>query len=455
MTNNLSKQIGKLLTPPKDFFKWCERQIPTYEWSNKEQTIKASERTDCHIIKKRLTKKSRLTFPQKFYPFAIILVSKNRIEIQSHDYWLDIKDGKEILTRRLTNFERFENGKHLKAFNNYNNEWQDEFRTNYGYMSGAYTNTKFYPNNWQDKFKHNRDMKYLKLPSLDRHELSRIYKNRLEIEYLQNIGATIMADEIINDGYIRIENDYFRRTDMRVINQKWLKANKHKLKTTNPMFIEIMLENTFREKKIKPAKNIIMSLHYSQLKKLPKEVNWNKFQHWFLKQEETFTYYMDYLNMLQELEIPLNDHNVILPENLVKAHDNAVELLNQLNMEKKAKKLADEEKAYQKRFKKLLQLEKEIDEFVFLVPKDLMDIVKEGSALHHCVGGNQYIKDHKKGNTNIIFIRKKEDIETPYFTMEYKQQEVKQIQGKCNREDVPGNVKQAVRKWEKEIKKVI
>lgn len=55
---NLSKEIGKLLTPPKDFFKWCERQIPTYEWSNKEQTIRASERTDCHIIKKRLTKKS-------------------------------------------------------------------------------------------------------------------------------------------------------------------------------------------------------------------------------------------------------------------------------------------------------------------------------------------------------------------------------------------------------------
>ena len=46
-------------------------------------------------------------------------------------------------------------------------------------------------------------------------------------------------------------------------------------------------------------------------------------------------------------------------------------------------------------------------------------------------------------------------VETPYFTMEYKQHRVKQIQGKWNREDVPGTVKQAIKKWEKEIKKVI
>ncbi|NKC68505.1 PcfJ domain-containing protein [Vagococcus fluvialis] len=455
MTTNLSKQIGKLLTPPKDFFKWCERQIPTYEWSNKEQTIKASERTDCRIIKKRLTKKSRLTFPQKFYPFAIILVSKNRIEIQSHDYWLDIKDGKEILTYRLTNFERFENGKHLKAFNNYNNEWQDEFRTNYGFMSGAYTNTRFYPNNWQEKFKHNRDMKYLKLPAIDRAELSRIYKSRLEIEYLQNIGATTMADEIINDGYLLVGESYHRRADMRVINQKWLKANKHKLKTTNPMFHVFMLEQTFRKRKAKPIKNIEYHLHFTQLNKLPKEVNLNKFQTWYMVQKESFDYYIDYLSMLEELEIPLNDTNVILPENLVKAHDNAVELINQLNLEKKAKKIEAENREYQKRLSQLKKFEKEIDEFVFLVPKELKEIIQEGSALHHCVGGNRYVKGHQKGDTNIIFIRRKEDVNKPYFTLEYKEQKVKQIQGKGGRDKVPGSIKKVVEKWEKEIKKVI
>ena len=71
------------------------------------------------------------------------------------------------------------------------------------------------------------------------------------------------------------------------------------------------------------------------------------------------------------------------------------------------------------------------------------------------MGGNRYVKGHQKGDTNIIFIRRKENVNKPYFTLEYKEQKVKQIQGKGGRDKVPGNIKQVVEKWEKEIKKVI
>lgn len=462
--DNLNKAVGQPLTPPKKFFDWCLQQIPTYTWSNKEQTILASERKDCTIIQKRLTKNSRLSYPEKFYPFAIILVTKNRIEIQSHDYWNEIKDGKEILTHKMINFERFSNGQHLKA-SIWNGNWHEGLQTNYGYMSGAYTNTKFFPNDWNQQLKKNKDLKYLDLPIITKFELAEVYKYRFQIEYLQNIKATTLFKQVIFNKYDYYNGAYFSEVDMRVLTKNWLKRHKAILKKDNPTFNEIMLNETLRERNAKKVTGIEKLIHYKQFKKLPKEVKLNKFQHYILRQEQSLCYYMDYLYMLEELNLRLNDDSIIYPKELTKAHDNLVSMLNSIKKEKmekmaKEKRIREEkeqqlqELEYKKRFANLLKLEKEIDEFVFLVPKELQDIIKEGNELHHCVGSSHYLEAHKKGTTNIIFIRKKEDIETPYFTMEFKKNNVEQIQGYKNREEIPNSVKQAISKWKKEIKQV-
>ncbi|MDU1707434.1 MAG: PcfJ domain-containing protein, partial [Anaerococcus vaginalis] len=51
------------------------------------------------------------------------------------------------------------------------------------------------------------------------------------------------------------------------------------------------------------------------------------------------------------------------------------------------------------------------------------------------------------GKTTIVFIRRKEKPDMPYFTLEYRNQQVIQIQGKCNRQEVPEKIKQAVERW--------
>lgn len=261
---NLNKEVGKPLTPPKKFFDWCLQQIPTYEWSNKEKTILASERKDCQVIKKRLTKNSRLSFPTKFYPFAIILVTKNRIEIQSHDYWHEIKDGKETITTKMMNFERFSNDKLLKA-SVWNGDWHKGLQSNYGYMSGAYTNTIFYPNNWKEQLKNNRDMKYLDIPDLSRHEIPKAYKYRSQIEYLQNIKATNLARQIVFTKQEYVNGSYFNEVDMRFINKNWLKKHKAILKKDNPLFYDIMLQELRKKHHIKLVKDTEKSLHYKHI----------------------------------------------------------------------------------------------------------------------------------------------------------------------------------------------
>ncbi|WP_164973235.1 PcfJ domain-containing protein [Enterococcus faecalis] len=438
----MNKKTPKPLTPPKAFFNWCTAQIPTYEWQNKKETILASSRKNCPIIKKRLTKYSRLSFPTKFYSFGIILVRAKRIEFQTHSYWQTITDGIENLVYEPSNLERFSNDTHVKAHYE-NGHWHEGLLANYGYMSSAYTNTVFYPNNWQENLMTNSELKYLKLPVISRQELAHIYKYRNEIEFLQKIGATTLANEILFNDERNVFGTWHKKVDMRIITKNWLKANKQRLKTTNPTFHMLMLEKTLKERKVARIEGIENYLHYSQIKQLPKEVNLTKFQHWFMRKGERFSYYMDYLHMLEELNTPFTD-DVLFPKNLQLAHDNATNTLNLLEREL-------EEQQYQERKIQLKALETEIDDLLFLAPHSLQEIVEEGQVLHHCVGSQHYLEQHTNGTTTIIFIRRKEEPSMPYFTLEYRNQQVTQIQGKRNRQEVPEKIKQAVRQWQENL----
>ena len=50
------------------------------------------------------------------------------------------------------------------------------------------------------------------------------------------------------------------------------------------------------------------------------------------------------------------------------------------------------------------------------IPQNTEEIVSEGKTLVHCVGG--YAERHANGKTNILFVRKTDEPDTPYYTME-------------------------------------
>jgi hypothetical protein len=58
----------------------------------------------------------------------------------------------------------------------------------------------------------------------------------------------------------------------------------------------------------------------------------------------------------------------------------------------------------------------EDENFKLISPINSEDLVIEGRILSHCVGS--YRHKMARGNSFIYFIRKKDDIETPYYTME-------------------------------------
>jgi hypothetical protein len=70
--------------------------------------------------------------------------------------------------------------------------------------------------------------------------------------------------------------------------------------------------------------------------------------------------------------------------------------------------------------------------FAAIVPTSTEEIRKEGQTLHHCVG--TYVDRVLEGKTIIMFIRKKEEIEKPFYTMEVCKGEVVQVRGGYNKD---------------------
>lgn len=437
--------IKQPLQPPKAFFNWCMAQIPTYKWENKQETILASNRENCPIIVKRLSARSRLTFPTKEYFFSIVLVTKKRIEIQSYVYWSDVKGGKQTIETRMSNLERFSNGKHIKA-HLWNSDWYEGLLQNYGFMSSAYTNSIFYPNNWQNKAYRLKELRYLNLANLNRHTLPRYLKYHKEIEYCQKIGATVLADEIIQPDILPNSNSWINSIDLRICTWNWLRKNKASIRKSTKSFSEVQMELLVKKHHSKPIEGFGKYINYREFSKIPKEVNLTRFQRWVVKNKIDFRIYQDYLAMLDELKLPKNSELVLMPKDLRAKHDDLAKTITKI-------KQAERNDYLNSVLETRSQYEMTIDGYTFILPKTLREIVDEGSVLHHCVGSNGYLEKHRKGETTIVFMRKAEDKLHSLYTIEYRDGKIIQIQGKRNRVGITKEIREIADKWAKKAKR--
>lgn len=414
------------LKPPKAFFEWCYYSMPTYEWSNKNETIIGSERKHCYVTKKRLAKNSNLTFFDKKKTFAIILSTSKRIEVQTYIVSSRFVEGKQHLDHRLVNLEHFSADKHIKVSN-------DCSIYKFGLVSTTgmfnYDWPDLYPNEWRDRLSKNSELKYLNLWHFSSDDIKTIYKYRKEIEFAQRIKASKVAKDI---------GEHRAGIDMRIVTKNWLKKHKQFLSNSSRGLEEVRLKEAIEERGGKMVLGVEKYLSVSDLHLIPKEIGIVKFQNYLIKQKTSFSYYEDYISMLEDLKAPLTK-STLLPKSIHEAHDKAVETLNAIKREVVRT-------GYKERAKSLSEIETTVGNYSFIIPKTADDLVKEGQVLHHCVGGSQYIDGHAEGKTTIIFIRKKEALTDPFYTLEFKSKHIVQIRGKYN-EDATPEVQKAADQW--------
>ena len=119
----------------------------------------------------------------------------------------------------------------------------------------------------------------------------------------------------------------------------------------------------------------------------------------------------DYLSDLSKPEVggDLTDTSMTFPKDLQAAKDRVRELI-----QIKADEFTNEK--IRQRAETLKKYVFSDDRFTLVIPQSVQDIVNEGKALSHCVGSYAY--KHAEGRTTILFLRKKDDLQTPFYTME-------------------------------------
>lgn len=132
----------------------------------------------------------------------------------------------------------------------------------------------------------------------------------------------------------------------------------------------------------------------------------------------------DYLRDCRELDMDLNKESILFPTNLYDAHQKTIKKIKY----KADKALNDQLKI---RLKKLKKYQFEYKGLIIRPALSIQELIDEGNALDHCVGS--YAKRYAKGQTTILFIRKKTNPNKPFYTMEIQDNRIIQTYGFDNK----------------------
>lgn len=143
----------------------------------------------------------------------------------------------------------------------------------------------------------------------------------------------------------------------------------------------------------------------------------------------------DYVRCGEGIGLALHRSDVLLPRDLNAAHNEAVREYNrrqaQIRAEQEAAKLKAQEELYAPLRKKLRErYEYSAGGYTIRVPENGREIIDEGVALKHCVGG--YAERHLLGKTTILFLRSDAKPDASLITIEMHGKELKQIHGYKN-----------------------
>ena len=81
------------------------------------------------------------------------------------------------------------------------------------------------------------------------------------------------------------------------------------------------------------------------------------------------------------------------------------------------------------------------------------DIIEEGRRQHHCVGAHdRYMKEMSARESFILFLRKAEDPQTPYYTIQTDIQRIQQFYAAYDRQPDKEIVEKIMTAWLKQVK---
>lgn len=195
-----------------------------------------------------------------------------------------------------------------------------------------------------------------------------------------------------------------------------------------------------------------------EIKSVNRMVNYMKKQK--MTPNSLITTWRDYISMARDEGMDTADDIVRFPKDLKARHDQLVELRN-IRMNKE--RIEKEKEKYQKLDAQILKMLPmaaryywENDKYMIIPAGTCEELMEEGRTLHHCVGSSDtYMKKMAEGESWILFLRKKENLEEAYYTIEInmKDDRIMQYYSKFDRQPDKSTISKVLDKFRQSIKR--
>ena len=131
------------------------------------------------------------------------------------------------------------------------------------------------------------------------------------------------------------------------------------------------------------------------------------------------TEWKDYLDMAGKEHMDTTDDIVRYPKNLRRRHHELADLCNKKKEQERAKQYSLIDEKIRKLLPRAARYYWEDKEYMIVPAAKCEELMREGRLLHHCVGASSsYMEKMAAGETWILFLRRKDSLEDPYYTIE-------------------------------------
>lgn len=154
--------------------------------------------------------------------------------------------------------------------------------------------------------------------------------------------------------------------------------------------------------------------------------------------------YLDYIRNLQKLDVPIKGKKLLYPEVFMEAHDEIGTKVD--NLTKDTRKL---NKKISKRYEQLKKNCYSNEKFFIRPANSLQDLRNEAKQQDNCVYRN-YSEDYAFGDTDIYFLRHKEEPNKSVVTIEVRDKRIRQKEQKHHK-SLSKEQSQILDFWEKSI----
>lgn len=188
-------------------------------------------------------------------------------------------------------------------------------------------------------------------------------------------------------------------------------------------------------------------------------------RHYLMKQSEKsgddishiLQVWKDYLSMAGKLRLDVYDSIIYRASDLQRRHSEAVIQMEEKKKEIRRRELEEKYVGFQEQLIALKEkYEFSAGEYQIVAPKSIDDILYEGDTLHHCVNKtDNYFDRIASKESYILFLRKKENPEVPFYTLEVEPDgTIRQKRAEFDRQNKDiDEVTSFLRLWQKEIQK--